>query len=132
MLLYVKLDDLMSAAAQWLRENPGMERNLTNAAMNELLRDIPAGKGLLQNGAAKLLLRPTKRDVCSRILLDSDRVLRDKGVYLSADLKRPLLSPAAIVCLIGSALLFTAACFVGRASPGHRTPGDRGEERKTG
>ena len=131
-LLYVKLDDLMSAAVRWLRENPGMERNLTSAAMDELLRDIPGGKGLLQNTAAKQLLRPTKRDACSRILLFSDRVLSDKGVYLSGDLKRPLLSPAATICLIVSALLLITAWMIGRAGPGHRTPGEGAEERKAG
>ena len=85
-LLYVKLEDLAPVAARWLEENPGAEK-----ALQGLVR----AQGLL----------PTKGNLCRYILLFTDRTLYSQGVFLSADLQRPVLSPASVLCLFVTVLL---------------------------
>ena len=94
-LLYVKLDDLAPVADRWLKENPGAKK-----ALQGLVR----AQGRL----------PTKRNLCRYILLFADRTLYSQGVYLSADLQRPVLNPASILCLIVTALLLAGYLFINR------------------
>ena len=98
-LLYVKLDDLAPVAARWLKENPGAEK-----ALQGLVR----AQGLL----------PTKRNLCRYVLLFADRTLYSRGVFLSADLQRPVLTPASILCLTAAVLLLAAYLLVNRKVKG--------------
>ena len=79
-LLYVKLDDLMRIAYQWLEENPEAADNLENEMMRQ---------GIL----------PTKYNTGKAILLFIDRTLYSEGVFLSPDLLNPVFSSAAFVSL---------------------------------
>ena len=79
-LLYVKLDDLMRIAYQWLEENPEAADNLENEMM---------WQGIL----------PTKYNTGKAILLFIDRTLYSEGVFLSPDLLNPVFSSAAFVSL---------------------------------
>ena len=85
-LLFVKLEDLAPVTARWLEENPGAEK-----ALQGLVR----AQGLL----------PTKGNLCRYILLFTDRTLYSQGVFLSADLRRPVFSPASVLCLVVTVLL---------------------------
>lgn len=99
-LMYVKLNELLSVTAQWLQDNPGMERMLQNDVINQWMKEYPGMEGMLQRSIAKQMLRPTQRDISKFILLFADRILYTKGVFLSSDLKHPIISSAVIVCLI--------------------------------
>ncbi len=98
-LPYVRLDDLAPVAAQWLKENPGAKKSL---------QGLVRAQGLL----------PTKRNLCSYILLFADRTLYSRGVFLSADLRRPVLPPAAILCLAAAALILAAYLAANRKLKG--------------
>ncbi len=120
--MYVKLDDLMKFIVQWLRENPNMERGLQNTVINQWIKERPGMKGLLQNGIIKQLFKPTKRDISKFILLDADRILYSKGVFLSPDLKKPICLPA--VCLVVSLLLLAADVWHSRRNKRRRLSRD--------
>ena len=92
-LLYVKLNDLMSVADQWLKENPNAEKILQNVLIRQ---------GLL----------PTRYSQCRYVLLFADRALYSAGIFLSPDLKQPVLFPAA--CLTISLLLLAGVLLVKR------------------
>ena len=63
-------------------------------------------------------LLPTKRNLCRYILLFADRTLYSRGVFLSADLQRPVLTPASILCLTAAVLLLAAYLLVNRKVKG--------------
>ena len=85
-LLYVKLDDLMRIAYQWLEENPKAVR-----AMGIDKSDI----GVL----GVYGIWPTQSNFSKILLLYIDRILYSKGVFLSPDLLNPVFSSAAFVSL---------------------------------
>ncbi len=77
-LLYVKLDDLMRIAYQWLEENS----------------EVISSNALMRQG-----IWPTKYNLSKILLLDIDRTLYSRGVFLSPDLLNPVFSSAALVSL---------------------------------
>ena len=77
-LLYVKLDDLMRIAYQWLEENS----------------EVISSNALMRQG-----IWPTKYNLSKILLLDIDRTLYSRGVFLSPDLLNPVFSSAAFVSL---------------------------------
>ncbi len=85
-LLYVKLDDLMRIAYQWLEENPTAMR-----AMGFTEGDF----GVL----GVYGIWPTQSNFSKILLLYIDRILYSKGVFLSPDLLNPVFSSAAFVGL---------------------------------
>ena len=85
-LLYVKLDDLMRIAYQWLEENPKAVR-----AMGIDKSDI----GVL----GVYGIWPTQSNFSKILLLYIDRILYSEGVFLSPDLLNPVFSSAAFVSL---------------------------------
>ena len=85
-LLYVKLDDLIRIAYQWLEENPKAVR-----AMGIDKSDI----GVL----GVYGIWPTQSNFSKILLLYIDRILYSEGVFLSPDLLNPVFSSAAFVSL---------------------------------
>jgi hypothetical protein len=91
-LYYVKLSDLQAVAGAWVDLNPGL-----------------VGASLENHTLEKIYLFFYPAPI-EKITLSVDRVLYDRGVFLSPDLRKPIFSVPACGLLFLS--LFGFACFL--------------------
>ena len=92
-LLYVKSDELVGIIKDWIDENPKTMATLSRIAVEQ---------GLM----------PTKYIGSRYIMLSLDRILYSKGVFMSFDLKIPVLSVAAIISLTVCIILLTTILLI--------------------